>query len=114
RPSWMKTASIRGRNGAISYCLINDEPSLLWAANLAALELHVPLSLAKAQERPTSMVFDLDPRPDRNVARCARRALRLRDVLQRLGLESIAKSSGGKGIHVYVPLNTSGITFDDD
>lgn len=114
RPAWMKTASMKGRHGATHHCLIEDEPSLLWAANLASLEIHVPLALANEPNRPRTMVFDLDPGPDRSVLDCARLALRLRDVLQRLGLESHAKSSGGKGIHVYVPLNTPDITFDDD
>src|SRR4051812_14432896 len=113
RPDWIKTVPIKSKSGHTNYCVIDDVPSLLWAANLASIELHVPLALAKNEERPTSMVFDLDPGPERNVLDCARLSLRLRDVLKRLGLESFAKTSGGKGIHVYVPLNRAGYTFED-
>lgn len=113
RPEWIKTVPIKSKAGSTNYCVIDDLPSLLWAANLGSLELHVPLALAKHEERPTSMVFDLDPGPEKNVLDCARLSLRLRDVLKRLDLESFAKTSGGKGIHVYVPLNRPGYTFED-
>lgn len=116
RPPWVQTAAIaahQSRHGAarINYCVINDAPSLLWAANLAALELHVPLALARAPQRPTMMVFDLDPGAPAGILDCARVALALRDVLRDLGLLSVIKSSGAKGLHVYVPLSQRHLPF---
>lgn len=113
RPAWVKTSRIVSSRGEVEHCLINDAATLLWAANLAALELHVPLAKADHPERPTSMVFDLDPGPQRTLLDCMSLGLRLRDVLERLGLESCVKTSGGKGLHVLVPLNTSGVSFED-
>jgi bifunctional non-homologous end joining protein LigD len=104
----MKTA-----NRLIDFCVVNDAPTLAWVANLASLELHTLLSRAPDLERPTFMVFDHDPGPGADLLDCIRVARRFRDILQRLGLESLAKTSGGKGLHLYVPLNTRTVTFDD-
>ena len=115
RPPWIKTASVPRRStaGEIDYCLIGDEADLVWLANLAAIEIHVPLAKARDWNRPTEMVFDLDPGEPATLVDCCRFGLKFRDVLARLGLQSFAKSSGGKGLHVYVPLNTPGVTFVD-
>ncbi len=113
-PEWVRTAEVEHRGGKrLRYCVIDDLPTLMWTSNLAALELHAPLALAEASDTPTSMVFDLDPGPPAGLADCARIGLRLRDMLGQLGLQSFPKLSGGKGLHVYVPLNTPGVTFDD-
>jgi bifunctional non-homologous end joining protein LigD len=114
RPEWVSTAEIQsGRSGSrINYCVIDDAASLVWVANLASLELHTLLSRVKDPSRPTMMVFDLDPGEPAGVIDAARIGLRLRDVLSGLGLECFAKTSGGKGIHLAVPLNTP-VTFDD-
>jgi bifunctional non-homologous end joining protein LigD len=114
RPAWTKTAEIRRDNGErMTVCLVNDLPTLMWVANLASLELHVPLARAASPETPDSMVFDLDPGDPANILDCARVALILRDLLTPLGLASYVKTSGQKGLHVYVPLNRGETTFKD-
>jgi bifunctional non-homologous end joining protein LigD len=113
RPPWMDTAHVssRRKEGFIDYCVVNDAAALAWVANLASLELHTSLAKAKAITRPTMMVFDLDPGPPAGMIDCCRVALRMRDVLLGVGLRSFPKTSGGKGLHFYVPLNTP-CTFD--
>ncbi len=108
RPDWVRTAPIwSSRNGrAIDYCLADDLPTLVWAANLADLELHTSLSLAVEISRPTMMVFDLDPGAPATIVECARVGLLLRAIFDELALRSFAKTSGSKGLQVYVPLNT--------
>ena len=107
RPEWVQTASIWSRHNQhnIDFCLANDLPTLVWAANLADLELHTSLSLAADIERPTTMVFDLDPGEPADIVDCCRVGLWVRDLFEGLGLESYAKTSGSKGLQVYVPLN---------
>jgi bifunctional non-homologous end joining protein LigD len=114
RPPWIKTASVPRRStpGDIDYCLLNDAADLVWLANLAAIEIHIPLARARDWNRPTEMVFDLDPGAPADLVDCCRFGLKFRDVLARLGLESFPKTSGGKGLHVYVPLNTPNVTFE--
>jgi bifunctional non-homologous end joining protein LigD len=113
RPGWVATVSVPSRErGTIDYCLANDVPTLTWLANLAALELHTSLSRAEAIPRPTMMVFDLDPGPGVDVLDCAEVALWLRDMFARLGLRTFVKTSGSKGLHAQVPLN-SDVTYDD-
>ncbi len=113
RPEWVRTAPIwSGRNeGEIDYCLCNDRATLIWLAQLAALELHPSLSLADEIERPTVLAFDLDPGAPAEILDCCRVGLRLRDLFSRVGLESFPKTSGSKGLQVYVPLNAE-ITYD--
>jgi bifunctional non-homologous end joining protein LigD len=114
RPPWLRTARMPGRSGdGPEHCLINDPAALLWAANLASLELHVTMAKATAPDRPVAMVFDLDPGPPAGMADCVRLGLKLRDILADLGLRSFAKTSGGKGLHLYIPLNTGNLTYDD-
>src|SRR5207237_655530 len=101
-PSWVKRAVVkrRSREGEINFIVINDVASLVWAANLATLEMHVFLSRAPKIQQPTSIVFDLDPGPPANVLECARVALWIRDLTAKMGLESFVKCSGSKGLQV--------------
>jgi bifunctional non-homologous end joining protein LigD len=114
RPAWVKTAEVPQDNGEpMTFCLVNDLETLIWVENLASLELHVPLARANSPETPDSMVFDLDPGDPANILDCARVALILRDLLFRMGLASYIKTSGQKGLHVFVPLNRRETTFED-
>ncbi len=107
RPDWVKTARVEigGRTGEIDFCVCEDLPTLVWMAQLAAVELHPSLSLAPDPERPTVLAFDLDPGPPADVVECCRVALRLREMFGHLGLECFPKTSGSKGMQVYLPLN---------
>ncbi|MGZ8899198.1 MAG: non-homologous end-joining DNA ligase, partial [Limisphaerales bacterium] len=117
KPVWVKVAAVPrkashkrsrfGRTGDIHYVLINDVASLVWAANLASLELHVFLARAPKIHQPTSIVFDLDPGEPADVLDCARVALWIRDLVAQFGLKSFVKSSGSKGLQLYIPLNTA-------
>jgi bifunctional non-homologous end joining protein LigD len=113
RPSWVKTARIwsEGNNRNMDYCLAQDLPTLVWAANLADLELHTSLARKKSVARPTVMVFDLDPGAPADMVQCCQVGLWLRDLLTEAKLKSFAKTSGSKGLQIYVPLNTA-VTFD--
>jgi bifunctional non-homologous end joining protein LigD len=108
RPGWVRTTSVRRRSSddEILFCMANDLPTLVWAANLADLELHTSLARAPKVESPTMVVFDLDPGPPATVLQCAQVALWLRELLGELKLESFPKTSGSKGLQIYVPLNT--------
>ena len=108
RPKWVKTARVQaGPNaGMIDFCVCDSLPTLIWMAQLAAIELHPSLSRNRAPKRPTVLAFDLDPGPPADVVDCARVALRLRELLGQLDLESFVKTSGSKGMQLYVPLNT--------
>jgi bifunctional non-homologous end joining protein LigD len=114
RPEWVETASIWSRHNGrnIDFCLVNELPTLVWAANLADLELHTSLALAQEIERPTMMVFDLDPGAPADIVDCCRVGLWVRDLFDGLGLQSFAKTSGSKGLQVYVPLNVEA-TYDE-
>jgi bifunctional non-homologous end joining protein LigD len=101
RPDWVMTARV----GSIDYVVAEDEPTLVWLANLADLELHTSLALAAAPERPTLVAFDLDPGPPATVVECCRVAELLRGMFEGLGLQCFAKTSGSKGMQVYLPLN---------
>ena len=108
RPAWVKTAVVfsHGRGANMNYCLANNLPSLVWMANLADLELHTSLARAPKIDRPTLMVFDLDPGEGADVLNCAQVAFWLKEKLAALQLESWVKTSGSKGLQLYVPLNT--------
>jgi bifunctional non-homologous end joining protein LigD len=111
-PDWVKTAPIEmGTAGVLDFIVCDDRATLIWLAQLAALELHPSLALAKKPERPTVLAFDLDPGEPATAVECAQIALRLRELFGELGLECFAKHSGSKGIQVYVPLNTAA-TFE--
>src|SRR5437773_2825055 len=113
RPKWVKTAKVwsESNNRTMNYCLAQDLPTLVWAANLADLELHTSLAKKDDVTRPTMMVFDLDPGAPADIVQCSQVGLWLRDLLGKMKLKSFAKTSGSKGLQVYVPLNTS-ITYD--
>jgi bifunctional non-homologous end joining protein LigD len=114
RPDWLQTAPVksdRDPTGVINYCLANDLPSLIWLANLADLELHTFLAKKQDVEKPTQIVFDLDPGAPADVTDCAEVALWTRAWLEKLGLQSWIKSSGSKGLQLYVPLNTP-VTYE--
>jgi bifunctional non-homologous end joining protein LigD len=108
RPDWVKTAPIwsEGNQRDVNYILANDLPTLVWIANLASIELHPSLSLAKDILCPRSMVFDLDPGAPANIVQCCQVGIWLRDIFAHFGLQSFPKTSGSKGLQVYVPLNS--------
>jgi bifunctional non-homologous end joining protein LigD len=111
RPEWVQTVPVASeRREQMDYTLAQDLATLVWLANLAALELHTPLARAAAQERPTTLVFDLDPGPPATIVECCHVGLVLHGMFEALGLESFPKTSGSKGLQVYVPLN-SDVTF---
>jgi bifunctional non-homologous end joining protein LigD len=113
RPDWVKTAKVwsEGNNRWMDYCLAQDLPTLVWAANLADLELHTSLSLGKNVLQPSFLVFDLDPGPPANIVQCCPVGIWVRGIFSKLGLQSFAKTSGSKGLQIYVPLNTT-VTYD--
>ena len=110
----MQTAKVwsEGNQREMHYCLAQDLPTLVWAANLADIELHTSLSRKKDVARPTMMVFDLDPGPPADIVQCCQVGLWLREILQGMELQSWAKTSGSKGLQVYVPLNTA-VSYDE-
>jgi bifunctional non-homologous end joining protein LigD len=108
RPPWLPTVEM----GDVAYCSLNETASLVWTANLAAIELHPSLAKGADLTRPTSIVFDLDPGPGCDVLTCGRVAVLLRDALDHFGLQAWVKTSGSKGLQMYVPLN-SGVTYED-
>jgi bifunctional non-homologous end joining protein LigD len=106
RPDWVP--AIRGpgaTRGPIDYCVVEEPAALVWLANLAALELHAPMALARDLDTPTMVVFDLDPGPPAAIRECAQVALDIADVLDSVGLRAWPKTSGSKGLQVYVPVN---------
>ena len=108
RPDWVKTAPVwsEGNKRTINYLLANDLPTLVWIANLASIELHPSLSLSTDITVPTMIVFDLDPGPPANIVQCAQVGLWVREIFDHFGLQSFPKTSGSKGLQIYVPLNT--------
>ncbi|MDT8069030.1 MAG: non-homologous end-joining DNA ligase [Terriglobia bacterium] len=113
RPDFVQVAPIwsPGNNRWVNYCLAQDLPTLIWAANLADIELHTSLSQSKDMMRPTFIVFDLDPGAPADIVQCCKVGLWVRDVFAHFGLKSFAKTSGSKGLQIYVPLNTA-VTYD--
>ena len=112
-PEWIKTVKMRRKrdNKDVSYCRLDNQAALVWAANLANLELHTSLARATDVTRPAALVFDLDPGAPADVTTCAEVALLIRAVLAELDLESVVKTSGSKGLQLYAPLNTK-VTYD--
>ena len=106
RPKWIETTPVESEDRRIDYCMINDLAALVWASNLANLELHTFLHCAPKIEIPTMLAFDLDPGEGTDILLCAQAGLWIRDLLERLGIESFPKTSGSKGLQLYVPLNT--------
>ncbi|HUB98333.1 MAG TPA: non-homologous end-joining DNA ligase [Solirubrobacterales bacterium] len=114
RPKWVKTTNVRaGPNaGNIDFCVCDGRPTLIWMAQLASIELHPSLSLGRAPTRPTVLAFDLDPGPPADIVDCCQVALRLREMFGHFGVESFPKTSGSKGMQVYVPLNQKKMSYD--
>jgi bifunctional non-homologous end joining protein LigD len=114
RPDWVVTTPVwSGRNeGDIDFCLCEDLPTIVWLANLADLELHTPMARAPEMDHPTMIAFDLDPGPPATIVECAQVALELRRAFAFWGLEAFPKTSGSKGMQVYLPLNTP-VTYAD-
>lgn len=115
RPDWFRTEAVwsEGNRDWIHYCVVDDLSSLVWLVSIADLELHTPLATARDIDAPTAMVFDLDPGPPADVLACCDVALLLRRLMASLGLECVAKTSGSKGLQVYVPLNGGRASYDD-
>jgi bifunctional non-homologous end joining protein LigD len=113
RPDWVKTTPIYvdRRAGEIDFCLCENEATLVWMAQLAALELHPSLSKATRMEQPSFLVFDLDPGAPAGLVECCKVGLRLRELFGAFGLEGVPKVSGGKGMQIYFPLNTK-VTYE--
>jgi bifunctional non-homologous end joining protein LigD len=111
RPDWVRTVTLPSERKPIDYLLADDAATVVWLANLAALELHTPLARAEQPDRPTMLVFDLDPGEPATVVECCHVGLQLRGMFENLGLESFAKTSGKKGLQLYVPLNDADVTF---
>lgn len=112
RPKWMQTTDVARKDGSvINYCVMNDLPALVWAANMADLELHTFLHRAPQIETPTALAFDLDPGPPADIVLCCQVGLWLKDFFAKLKLESFPKTSGSKGLQIFVPLNTR-VTYE--
>ena len=114
RPEWVKTAAVVAgpRAGTIDFCVCEDLPTLVWMAQLASIELHPSLSLAQAPDCPTVLAFDLDPGAPADVLDCCRVGLRLRELFDHFGLRCFPKTSGSKGLQVYVPLNDPDVAYE--
>jgi bifunctional non-homologous end joining protein LigD len=113
RPEWVPVALGPGdRQGGIEYCRIEEPAAMVWAANLAAIELHAPMALAADLDTPRILVFDFDPGPKTSIVDCCEVAIGVRAVLDSVGLQGWCKTSGSKGLQLYVPLNTPGVTHE--
>jgi bifunctional non-homologous end joining protein LigD len=115
RPKWVKTARVEAgpHAGKIDFCVCDSLPTLIWMAQLAAIELHPSLSRSRAPKRPTVLAFDLDPGPPADIVGCCRVGLRLRDLFGHFGVKCFPKTSGSKGLQVYVPLNSSTVSYEE-
>lgn len=109
-PDWLTTGDIQHKNHVNTYPLVNDEATLVWLAQLASLEIHVPQWRFDANGKPNNpdrMVFDLDPGEGVTVRDCARVAFLVRDILKDMGLTTVPVTSGSKGVHLYAALDGS-------
>lgn len=104
-PDWVPVQPVRSEDGFIEYCQLDSVAAVVWAANLASLELHTTMARAATPDNPTMIVFDLDPGAPAGILECADVAIWIRDLLAGIGLECVAKTSGSKGMQVYLPLN---------
>jgi bifunctional non-homologous end joining protein LigD len=114
RPKWVKTATVEAgpRAGKIDFCVCDGLPTLVWMAQLATVEFHPSLSKARAPKRPTVLAFDLDPGPPADIVDCCRVAIRLRDLFAHFDVQCFPKTSGSKGMQVYVPLNNKKVNYE--
>jgi len=113
KPAWIPTAPVwsRDKGENIDYCVVDEVPAILWAVNIGSIELHTSLHRVDAMHAPTTLAFDLDPGEGVGLTECCQVALRLRELFGRLGMEAFPKTSGSKGLQVYVPLN-SGLSYE--
>jgi bifunctional non-homologous end joining protein LigD len=116
RPDWIRTARVdsessRARGTSVTYLVVDDLPTLIWAANLAGLELHTPMWRMPHVREPDLLVFDLDPGAPADIVACCRVAEALRPLLEAEGLAPLAKTSGGKGLQLYAAI--SGVTSEE-
>jgi bifunctional non-homologous end joining protein LigD len=113
RPDWLPTAPVwsRDKQAYIEYCVVNEAAALLWAVNLGSIELHSSLHTCRDLQRPTVVAFDLDPGPRTNILHCCEVALRLRELFAAMELLTYPKTSGSKGLQLYLPLNVE-ITYE--
>lgn len=113
RPPWVGVARGPGdRNGGIEYCRIDEVAAMVWAANMAAIEIHAPMALADDLGTPRALVFDFDPGSPATIVECCQTALATREVLDAIRLRGWCKTSGSKGLQMYVPLNSAGVTHE--
>jgi bifunctional non-homologous end joining protein LigD len=114
RPEWLSTAPVwsEQKQANIDYCVANELAAVLWAVNIGSIELHTSLHRIDDMQRPAAIAFDLDPGPGAGLEECCEVALRLRDLLAGASLESFPKTSGSKGLQVYVPVNSEDVTYD--
>jgi bifunctional non-homologous end joining protein LigD len=116
RPEWVPTVAVYSRSAkrTLHYTIVDSKATLVWTANQAALELHPSLSRADQLDRPTDVVFDLDPGAPATIRECCEVACHLRELFESIGLQAFPKTSGSKGLQVYVPLNLPDVTYEDD
>lgn len=114
RPEWIRTIKMRRMrdNKDVEYCAVESAAALVWAANLGNLELHATLGREPDLGRPTAVVFDLDPGPPAGILECTEVALRLNELFDAIGLKTWCKTSGSKGMQLYIPLNSKA-SFED-
>lgn len=111
RPEWVPVSLGPGdRRGGIEYCRVEDTATMAWAGNLAAIELHAPMAYASDLDVPRTLVFDFDPGPETSVVECCQVAIAAQAVIESVGLQGWCKTSGSKGLQMYLPLNTPGAT----
>ncbi len=114
RPEWVAVALGPGdRRGGIEYCCVEEPAALVWAGNMAAVEIHAPMARAVDIDTPCAVVFDFDPGPQTDISTCCEIAVHVREILTAVELEGCCKTSGSKGLQLYVPLNTPGLSHDD-
>ena len=113
RPDWVNTIPVfsRHNNADINFCVVDQLATLVWLAQLADLELHTSMAYAIDPENPKQMVFDLDPGPGTNIIDCARVGCWLRQIFEHFGLRSFPKTSGSKGLQLYIPLNQDDVGY---
>jgi bifunctional non-homologous end joining protein LigD len=112
-PDWIPTAPVwsQEKQANIDFCVVNELPALLWAVNIGSIELHTSLHRRENLHVPDVLAFDLDPGEGAGLLECCEVSLRLRDLFAGFGMRSVVKTSGSKGLQVYVPLNDPAVTY---
>ncbi len=104
RPDWIEICNIPHNAGLVNFPIVQDLPSLLWLINLGCIDLNPWYSRCDDTDRPDFLHFDLDPGPGADFAKVSEVALRVRDILAKLKMPTYPKTTGSKGIHVYIPI----------